>query len=134
VGSSSGQANSAISHAASQPALATVKISTSGDQLSVEVKATNVDTGNVMLAITEDNLTTNVGSGENGGHTLHHAAVVRELRQLGQLHDGSFAAKVPIKLAQDWKRENLHAVVFVQEGASGNIQGADSVALVSQLR
>ncbi|HEY3770974.1 MAG TPA: DUF1223 domain-containing protein [Candidatus Angelobacter sp.] len=134
VGSSSGQANSAISHAASQPALATVKVSVSGDQLSVEVKATHADTGNVMLAITEDNLTTNVGSGENGGYTLHHTAVVRELRQLGLLHDGSFAATVPIKLAQDWKRENLHAVVFVQEGASGKIQGADSVALASQLR
>jgi hypothetical protein len=134
VGSSSGQATSAISHAASQPELATVKISASGDQLSVEVKAAHPDTGNVLLAITEDNLATNVGSGENGGHTLHHTAVVRELRQLGQLHEGSFAATVPIKLEKDWKRENLRAVVFVQEGASGKIQGADSVALVSQLR
>jgi hypothetical protein len=87
-----------------------------------------------MLAITEDNLTTNVGAGENGGRTLHHAAVVRELRQLGQLRNGSFEANVPLRLEKEWKREDLRAIAFVQDGASGKIQGAASVALAGQLR
>ena len=136
VGNSSGQAQREISHAASQPELAAVKISAANpDQLTVQVKATSsTNPGNVMLAITEDNLTTNVGSGENGGRTLHHAAVVRELRQLGQLNNGSFEANVPLKLGKEWKREDLRAIVFVQEGASGKIQGAASVALAGQLR
>ena len=87
-----------------------------------------------MLAITEDNLSTQVGSGENGGRTLHHAAVVRELRQVGTLKDGAIETTVPLKLEKDWKRNDLHAVVFVQNGPSGKIAGAASVALADQLR
>jgi hypothetical protein len=87
-----------------------------------------------MLAITEDNLATQVFSGENGGKTLHHAAVVRELRQVGTLHDGSMETTVPLKLQKDWKRSDLRAVVFVQNSPSGKIDGAASVALADQLR
>ena len=136
VGNSSGQAQREISQAASQPELAAVKISAvSPDQLAVQVKAnSSSNPGNVMLAITEDNLATNVGAGENGGRTLHHAAVVRELRQLGQLRNGSFEANVPLRLEKEWKREDLRAIVFVQEGPSGKIQGVASVALAGQLR
>lgn len=136
VGNSAAQAQRAISQAASQPELAAVEISAvNPDKLAIQVKAAgSANAANVMLAITEDNLTTNVGSGENGGRTLHHAAVVRELRQLGQLQNGSFQASVPLKIEKDWKREDLRAVVFVQEGSGGKIQGAASVALVGQLR
>jgi hypothetical protein len=135
VGNSAAQAQRAISQAASQPELAAVEISAvNPDNLAIQVKAAgSAGAANVILAITEDNLTTSVGSGENGGRTLHHAAVVRELRQVGQLHDGSFQASVPLKIEKDWKREDLRAVVFVQEGSSGKIQGAASVALVNQL-
>ena len=87
-----------------------------------------------MLAITEDNLTTEVFSGENGGRTLHHAAVVRELQEVGVLHNGIMATTVPLKLEKDWKRNDLRAVVFVQQGPSGKIEGAASVALADQLR
>lgn len=136
VGSSARQADRAIRNAASQPEIAVVKLSPAGtDQLSIDVKApaTAGDAG-VLLAITEDNLSTNIGSGENHGRTLHHAAVVRELRSVGRLHDGSFQASVPIKLEKDWKREDLRAVVFVQKNDAGKIQGAASVALVGQPR
>ena len=136
VGNNARQAERTISNAAGQPEVATVKLSAArADQLSVEVKAaTAAGDAGVLLAITEDNLTTNVGKGENNGRTLRHAAVVRELRSLGRLHDGIFQSNVPIKLQTDWKREDLHAVVFVQQGNTGKIQGAASVALVSQPR
>jgi hypothetical protein len=136
VGNSAGQAQRAIGQASSQPETAEVQLSVTGsDQLAIQVKApVSAGDANVMLAITEDNLTTKVGSGENGGRTLHHAAVVRELRQLGRIHDGGFEAHVPIKTEKDWKREDLRAAVFVQQGASGKIQGAASVALVVQPR
>jgi len=137
VGNDAGQAQRTIREAASQPEVATVKISSAADQLAVQVKApSSAQDAQVVLAITEDNLTTQVGSGENGGRTLHHAAVVRELRQLGPLHEGSFEANVPLKLQKDWKRNDLRAVVFVQQGsagksATGKIQGAASLALGS---
>jgi hypothetical protein len=134
VGNDAGQAQRTISEAARQPEIAGVNISAAGsDQLTVQVKATvSAGEGYVMLAITEDNLATKVGSGENGGRTLHHAAVVRELRQLGRLHEGSFEASVPLKVDKEWKREDLRAVVFVQEGPSGKIRGAASVALMAR--
>jgi hypothetical protein len=136
VGNSAGQAQRAISQASTEPELAMVNLSAAGaNQLTVQIKApVSAGDANVMLAITEDNLTTKVGSGENGGRTLHHAAVVRELRQLGQIHGGGFEANVPVKVEKEWKREDLHAVVFVQQGSSGKIQGASSVPLMAQPR
>jgi len=133
VGNNAGQAQRTIGEAASQPEIAGVKISTVGaGQLTIQVKAPGSSGGAyVMLAITEDNLSTKVGSGENGGRTLHHAAVVRELRQLGRLHNGNFEASVPLNVDKEWKRENLRAAVFVQEEPSGKIQGAASVALMA---
>jgi hypothetical protein len=41
---------------------------------------------------------------------------------------------VPLKLEKDWKRGDLRAVVFVQNGPSGKIEGAASVALANQSR
>jgi hypothetical protein len=138
VGNDAGQAQRSIREAASQPEVATVKLSSAAaDQLAVQVKApSSAKNAQAILAITEDNLTTQVGSGENGGRTLHHAAVVRELRQLGRLDEGSFEATVPLKLEKDWKRADLRAVVFVQDGpsgkiATGKILGAAQIALGS---
>ena len=138
VGNDAGQAQRTIRQQASQLETAQVKIAPAGaDQLTIQVKGpTAPSNGNalVMLAITEDNLSTQVGSGENGGRTLHHAAVVRELREVGTLNNGAIEATVPLKLEKEWKRNDLRAVVFVQNGPSGKIEGAASVALADQLR
>ncbi|MFL6388842.1 MAG: DUF1223 domain-containing protein [Terriglobales bacterium] len=141
VGNDAGRAQSTIRQQASQLETAQVKIAPAGaDQLSIQVKgpaaSASSSGGNalVMLAITEDNLSTQVGSGENGGRTLHHAAVVRDLRQVGALKDGGIETTVPLNLRKDWKRNDLHAVVFIQNGPSGKIVGAASVALADQLR
>ncbi|HET9164808.1 MAG TPA: DUF1223 domain-containing protein [Candidatus Angelobacter sp.] len=137
VGNDAGQAQRTIRQQASQLEMAQVKIAPAGaDQLTIQVKGPTSSSGNalVMLAITEDNLTTQVFSGENGGRTLHHAAVVRELRQVGALNNGALETTVPLKLEKEWKRNDLRAVVFVQNGPSGKIEGAASVALADQLR
>jgi hypothetical protein len=138
VGNDAGQAQRTIRQQASQLETAQVKIVPAGtDQLTIQVKGpTAPSNGNalVMLAITEDNLSTQVGSGENGGRTLHHAAVVRELREVGTLKNGALETNVPLKLEKEWKRNDLRAVVFVQQGPSGKIEGAASVALTDQLR
>jgi len=138
VGNDAGRAQSTIRQQASQLAEVQVAIASAGaNQLKIQVKGSATPaTGNalVMLAITEDNLSTQVGSGENGGRTLHHAAVVRELRQLGALKNGALETIVPLKLQNDWKRNDLRAVVFVQNGPSGKIEGAASVALADQSR
>jgi hypothetical protein len=139
VGNDAGRAQSTIRQQASQLETTQVKIAPAGaDQLTIQVKRPAApSTGNalVMLAITEDNLSTQVGSGENGGRTLHHAAVVRELRQVASLQSsGAIETTEPLKLEKDWKRSDLRAVIFVQNGPSGKIEGAASVALADQSR
>lgn len=131
VGNDARRAARVITQAAGQPEGAEVTVAAGErDRLSVSVKTpapANAD--NIMLAITEDNLETKVGAGENNGHTLHHAAVVRQLRKIGQLQNGSFEGAVTLTLGGVWKRQDLRAVVFVQEGQAGRIKGAASVAL-----
>jgi hypothetical protein len=128
VGNNAARADQAIAQAALQPQSAQIELSFAPqNKILVHVKAPS---GNVMLAITEDNLANKVNAGENDGRVLHHSAVVRELRLLGQLHDGSFDATVPLKPGKDWKLQDLHVVIFVQEAASGKIQGAASTAAV----
>jgi len=98
------------------------------DQLQVEIDGTSEGNGQVLLAITEDGLSTQVGKGENGGRTLQHSGVVRELREIGSLREGQFSAAVKTAPHPDWKPENLRAVVFVQKPGHGDIIGAASVA------
>ncbi len=88
------------------------------------------DTAEVLLAITESNLRSNVSRGENSGQSLSHAAVVRKLSAIGRVD--SQAASVfatGVNIAHDWKRANLRAVVFVQERASRRVLGAGAAAL-----
>jgi uncharacterized protein DUF1223 len=51
-----------------------------------------------------------------------------------RLQSGGFEAGVALKVLGEWKRQDLRAVVFVQEGSAGKIQGAASVALMGQPR
>ncbi len=129
VGNDTGQARKAITEAASQPAQSKVGLSLDGTQkLGIEVSGAEKP-AQVMLAITEDNLTTEVARGENGGRTLRHAAVVRDLRKIGEVKDGKFSSSQALKLSSEWRVENLHAVVFLQNPATMQITGAASVKL-----
>lgn len=124
------RARSLIAQAALRPAPAEVQIAAAGeDKLQVSIKAPQDASGEVLLAYTEDNLATRVGGGENNGRELRHSAVVRELRSLGRVHNGSFEAAVPLKLKKDWKRNDVRVVVFVQEPDNGAIDGAASLQL-----
>lgn len=130
VGSMAGEARDAIAKASTQSPAAQVQILPSGSN-KLLLKVTGSRPADVMLAVTEDNLMTKVGGGENDGRVLHHSAVVRELRRLGQVHDGAFSATVPLAIEKGWKRNDLRAVVFVQDAASGQIFGAASLPFTS---
>ena len=93
------------------------------------ISVTNAPRGShVFLAITETNLTTTVRAGENKNRELHHAGVVRELRNLGKTN-GGFSANVPLKLDPAWNRQNIRVVAFTQNGDAGPIDGAASAPL-----
>ena len=79
----------------------------------------------VLLAIIESGLASQIGRGENAGLLLYHAAVVRQLLPLGQVGAaGTFTVIQPRTLAPGWKRPNLRVVALVQEIAPRRIMGA----------
>ena len=90
------------------------------------------DTAEVLLAITESDLHSSVARGENAGRSLSHTAVVRQLSVIGNLNSQSeqtFNASPVVNIASNWKRQNLRAVVFVQEHGSRRVLGSASFEL-----
>src|SRR2546429_307320 len=80
----------------------------------------------------ETGLHSAVTRGENAGENLHHAAVVRSMRKIGEAKaDGvtAFAGDASVPLQREWKRENLRAVLFVQEKKSRRILGAAEICI-----
>jgi hypothetical protein len=93
---------------------------------------TKGDAAEVWLAITETGLHSSVTRGENAGEDLHHAAIVRLMRKIGEAKgDGetSFTGDVSVPLQKEWKRENLMAALFVQEKKSRRILGAAEIRI-----
>jgi hypothetical protein len=92
---------------------------------------TTGDTADVLLAITESNLRSEVSRGENAGRYLRHTAVVRSLSVLGNVSAGqqSFEAKSTASLNVGWQRDNLRAVVLVQERRTRRVLGAAALGL-----
>ena len=128
VGSDASEAQRDIAAAAKEPKPAQVTLHWEGNnRLHVSVQSPVQDRGNVLLATTEDGLSTAVEAGENGGHTLHHAAVVRQLRQLGPTDKGAFDANVDVAPHADWNPAKLKVVILVQDPASMKVLGAAAV-------
>jgi hypothetical protein len=102
----------------------------SDDRVSLAVSIGAGSSGEVLLAITESGLATDVARGENAGHNLKHSAVVRKLIPIGKVKAGkNFSTDTVVKLAREWKPENLSAVVFVQERSAGKVLGAAELGL-----
>jgi hypothetical protein len=92
----------------------------------------NVREADILLAIAESGLVTNVGAGENGGRRLRHTAVVRSLVNLGKLdhkESGAYRADAQVNLKPEWIRQNLKLVLLVQDRTSRRIVGAASMKL-----
>ncbi len=128
VGSDASQARSTIAVASKEAKPAQVTLRWDGNQLHVTVQSSAAERSNVLLATTEDGLSTSVEGGENGGRTLHHAAVVRQLRDLGHTDKGAFDASVNVAPKGDWNPAKLKVAVLVQDPATMKILGAASIS------
>ncbi|MCI0624443.1 MAG: DUF1223 domain-containing protein [Acidobacteria bacterium] len=88
------------------------------------------DTPGVFLAVTETNLSSQVTRGENAGRRLVHTAVVRNLQMIARVEpQREFTTEFPVPVLNDWKVDDLRAVVFVQEQHSRHVLGAAQVRL-----
>jgi hypothetical protein len=87
----------------------------------------------VVTAIVENGLATEVARGENGGRLLKHSAVVRKLSVAGTLDGKSrtFSKAVDETLAPAWKKANLQFVAFVQDRSTRTIIGASATAVAT---
>ncbi len=133
VGSDDDAARAAIARAARLPKAQVTLLETAPGRLSVSVghlpASAASDPADVYLAVTEDNLTSSVGGGENAGRHLSHSSVVRELVPIGTITGAMFTASPTVALKPGWRRGHLHAVVFAQERTSRRIVGASEIAL-----
>jgi hypothetical protein len=140
VGSDARRAQRAIDRAAQTPKAAVhlewpqASQNANGLLLAVRIdqlpEPTTGDTPEVFLAVTEDNLHSDVLRGENAGSKFDHVAVVREFKSLGACDPRAataFEARPLLSLANGWKRENLRAVVFVQERRSRRVLALTAV-------
>jgi hypothetical protein len=111
-----------------------------GRPLHVSVTATDLprisrgDRADIIVAVTEDHLRSDVKRGENKGRVLTHAAVVRYMAAIGQASEGaSSSARADIALGPDWQRDHLQVVAFVQE-LRGRTILASAVASLQNVR
>jgi len=143
AGGNANKAHDAIIRAARSPKAKVELLAASSSQgtndnelkLSIHIsdipQVTAGDVADVFLAITENNLRSEVSRGENGGRYLRHSAVVRSLSVLGNISASqqSFEAQPAVKLAGGWQRDNLRAVVFAQERGTRRVLGAAMLGL-----
>ena len=125
VGNDTSRAAAAIAGAAqrhdTQPGIA---IAAAGNVVDVKITNAGPHPLDVLLAITESDLSTQVGRGENHGRLLRHTAVVRDLRKIGKTTAGQFAARPQLSLKPDWRHDKLRAVIFLQDPSTLEVTGA----------
>ncbi len=106
--------------------------------LAVAVTASDLpgagtDRADVVIAVTEDRLRSDVTRGENHGHVLTHAAVVRYLAAAGEAdRHASSTVHAEIPIAADWQRSQLKVVAFVQERRSRTILAAAALPVAAR--
>jgi hypothetical protein len=89
----------------------------------------SLEQGQLFVAVTEDNLKSNVRSGENGGAILAHTGVVRSLHKVS--NTVSLSPDKPIKfdteitLDPQWKKGDLRVVAFLQDPVKQRILGVN---------
>jgi hypothetical protein len=88
--------------------------------------------GDLLLAITESGLASDVASGENAGRHLTHASVVRWLRAVGPVRGsdpGPAVLHADVELDPSWVRAGLRLVAILQDGEGRAVRGAAAASV-----
>jgi hypothetical protein len=135
VGSDERRAIAAIQSEAQAPKLS---ISLSGAHMVAEgVLAVHLDAAplpsnasgstDLLFAVVDEKDESHVTAGENGGRTLKHVAVLRNLKHIGSLNRAtgvSQSIEVPVPRGSG----NLRLIAFAQDGTAGPIRGVVSIS------
>jgi hypothetical protein len=137
VGTDVKQALDALAASASRPH-ATVALALGMDdaprqrtlRVAIDPPAGATFSGDVLLAVAQDGLASEVTAGENARKRLEHTGVVRGVTRIGRVAKGApvrlESVKVPIDAA--WATGSLRAVVFVQDERTREIHGTGQLA------
>jgi hypothetical protein len=134
IGSDAAAARARVESAAARPHLPLrleARASAGGVRLSIDLPAAPPDAEpiDVMIALAEDDLSSVVRRGENGGRTLTHVAVVRKLESLGSLERETFVANGQMNVNAAWKVAKMRAVAWLQGRTSRHVYGSHAAAL-----
>ncbi len=140
VGNDERKARAAIGAAAAREkapvSLAVKQISPARIQIQADVQAdvSNLPgtrgNASVWLLLTENNLASDVRSGENQGRQLQHTAVVRLVKLAGVARVGqTYHHQTELQLDKQWKVQDLRAVLLLQDERDRAILGAASIPL-----
>lgn len=135
VGSNRGEISRLVDRASAQPPVAEISVSTeriSENRLRVVVTIDRIDSQfeskrlTAWVAVVESDLETPVGRGENASKTLRNDGVVRLLERVSELGPVRLGANgtLEVVLEDDWRRDKLRVVSFVQDTDSLRIHGA----------
>jgi hypothetical protein len=133
VGSSEAEALGAVRAAGSAPKPAVHLSWDDSGMLAIHVEpltnATQGDPPQVVLAVAENMLHSDVKRGENAGRALEHDGVVRQLITVGKVDAVStgFSSTIVVRAVHEWNRANLRAIVFVQERHSRRVLAAAAI-------
>ena len=131
VGNDAAHAQRAIQHAAqtskinltlSQPTVDGRKVSAA---VSSPASIPTKPQADLYAALVDPSDTTEVRSGENGGHRLQHAGVVRSLQRVGSFKDlANGPVSFHLTAPADAKPAEMRVVVFAQQSGQGAVLGA----------
>jgi hypothetical protein len=94
---------------------------------SVAPASRTLPNADVYAALIQSSASTQVLSGENGGHTLRHVSIVRQMKRVGSLSNASTAPlTLSLDIPTDTTPADLRLVVFLQRQSDGAILGAAS--------
>ena len=132
VGNDSRQAVEAITQAARTPKLpiAIKALMLDEDRVVGELSLPSAAPADSVLysALVQPMASTQVLHGENGGHTLNHVSVVRNLQRIDVPHAGG-TANFSIQIPKGLRSANLRVVVFLQRSGQGEVVAATSSTL-----
>ncbi len=142
VGSDRNSVLEAVESARKEPK-ATILLSTAGvsDEpagqipIRVRVEPSRAHAGKpveILVALAEDRVVSDVRRGENAGRRLKHTGVVRWTTSLGEwdlFASEGVTRTVQIPLGDDWKRRHLNVVAWLQGHSCGGAVGVARMAI-----
>lgn len=122
VGSNQSALDAAMEHASNDKPRGDVALTVrrDGNSLIATIHATVPSGNDLMLAVTEDDVTTKIQHGENAGRTITNDAIVRRLLRVAP---GQTTVTIPVD--PGWR--NLGAAAFVQDRGTLAIGAAAAV-------